>query len=492
MNVKSHLTDYRVCIGIYIISILLFVFAMFTDENFAHYQNEVIFISLAAILGLIALFYAHKHEMELHKVALIIILIFGLLLIFFTPPFSFIDESAHFTRAELISEGSLYPETTDKGIYVNDYYFPFQESYYGVTILSENNYNNPITDHKNYWLMTTKTPFYSYLLSGFGILIAKLLNLTAIWALYFSRIANLIFYGATACFMIKIVPKFKLHLLVFSTIPLCISQASYSTYDAFIVTFTLIILTYFIKMYLGEVNAKNLAIFFISVLLISMIKQPYVLIALLILAIPFKDNKLKKYSIIATVVTFILAILSIGPVLSIFISTTAANNSGGVITNISMIGQARFIASNPAIILTLIKDMIVSIPNLFLLKSNFFHYTGYKGIKLINLISILFFILFSLFYKLDINLKKKERGIVALICIMVYAGINVIFYLIGTPMKSQVILGVQSRYFLPVICMLPLIINTKYKIIENKEIYIFTIIIICLTGLFMLPITHFY
>ncbi len=492
MIVKNHFSDYSKCIGLYIISTLLFVFAMFTNENFAHYQNEVIFIGLCFILGMIVLYYSYKHKMELNKIALIIILVFGLLLIFFTPPFSYIDEAAHYSRAELISEGSLYPEITDKGVFVNDYFFSFQDSYHGTTILSENSYNNPITDHKDYWPSTTENPFYPYLLSGFGILIAKLLNLTAIWALYFSRIANLLFYGVTAYFMIKIIPKYKLHLLVFSTIPLCISQVSYSTYDAFILTFTLIILTYFIKMYLGEVDRKNLAVFLISILLVSLIKQPYVLLTLLILVVPFKDDKLKKYSIIVVIIMFVLTLLSVSSILTLFMAPTVTTTTVGLITNISAVGQTRFIASNPFIILTLIKDMIISIPYIFLLKSNFFHYTGYKGVKLVNFISILFFILFSLFYRLDINLNKKERRILGLICVLVYVGINIILYLIGTPVGYGVILGVQARYFLPVIGLLPLIINTKYKIIENKEIYIFTMIIICLTGLFMLPVTHFY
>jgi uncharacterized membrane protein len=494
MNVKNYFNDYSKCGIIFLAFIAIFVFAMFTPENFANYQTEVIFIALISIIGLVLIYYSYKHEIELHKVALIIILIFGLLMVFFTPPLSFPDEAAHFTRAELITEGHLYPEITDKGIYIDDYYFNFQQSFHGVTIFTpDNSYNDPITDHKGYWEWTTDTPFYSYLFSALGILIAKLLNLTSIWALYLSRIANLMLYGAVAYFMIKIIPKFKLPLLVISTMPLCISQASSSSYDAFILTFTLIILTYFIKMYLGEVNRKNLAIFFISVLLISLIKQPYIILGLLALIIPYNDDKLKKYSLIAIVVMFILTVLSVGSLFtSLFTTTVVQTHNTSTVSNISFVGQTRYVLSNPLVIFALIKDMIFSIPNLFLLKANFFHYTGYKGIKLVNALYILFFLGFSLFYKLDIELKKKERGILALIFLIVYVGIYAIFYLTWSPVGSNSILGVQLRYFLPVIALVPLIFSPKYKKIEGKEIYIFTFIIICLTGLFLLPITHFY
>lgn len=414
-------------------------------------------------------------------------------MVFFTPPMSFLDESAHFTRAELMSEGQLYPQYTDKGIYIDDYYFGFQHSYYGTTILDNGSYTNPITDHKGYWDWTTSSPFYSYIFSALGILLAKLLNLTAIWALYLSRIANLMLYAVTAYFMIKIIPKYKMPLLVFATLPLCVAQASSLSYDAFILTFTLVIITYFIKMYLGEVNKKNLAIFFISVLLISLIKQPYIILAFLVFVLPFEDEKLKKISIIVLIAMIIVTVLSVGSLFSSLFTTTAIQTySTGTTENVSFVGQTRFVLSNPLIVFTLFKDMIVSIPDLFLLKANFFHYTGYKGIKLINFMYVLFYLGFSLFYKLDINLKKKERMILALIFLIAYVGIYIIFYLTWSPLGSTTILGVQSRYFLPVIALLPLIINLKSRQIEINELYIFTFIIICLTGLFLLPIAHFY
>ena len=494
MDVKNYINDYSKCGIVFLVFVVIFVFSMFTGENFAHYQNEVIFITLVSIIGLVLIYLLYKHEMELHNVALILILIFGLLMVFMTPPFSFPDEPAHFTRAELITEGSLYPEFGEKGIYIDDYYFIFQQSFDGVTILTpNNNYNNPITDHKGYWEWTTDSPFYSYLFSALGILIAKLLNLTAIWALYLSRIANLIVYAVVSYFMIKIIPKYKLPLLVISTMPLCISQVSSLSYDAFILTFTLVILTYFIKMYLGEVNRKNLAIFFISVLLVSLIKQPYIILSLLALAIPYENDKLKKYSIVTIFVLFILTVLSVNYLFtSLFTTTVVQTHNTSTVSNISFVGQTRYVFSNPLVIFTLIKDMIFSIPNLFVLKANFFHYTGYKGIKLINVLYLVFFLGFSLFHKLDIDFKRKERGILALIFLIVYVGIYAIFYLTWSPVGSNSILGVQLRYFLPVIALLPLIFSSKYKKIECKEIYILTFIIICLTGLVMLPVTHFY
>ena len=165
------------------------------------------------------------------------------------------------------------------------------------------------------------------------------------------------FYSAVAYFMIKIIPKYKLPLFVFATIPLCISQVSFSSYDAFILTFTLIIITYFVKMRLGEVSRKNLVIFFTSVLLISLIKQPHIILAFLVLAIPFEDKKL-KYSIIATIAIIILSVLSVGSLFSSLFTTAAVQtHNTSTVSNISFVGQARFILKNPLVIFTLLKDI---------------------------------------------------------------------------------------------------------------------------------------
>lgn len=494
MDLKDYFIDYRRCMLIYLAFIIVFIFAMFTQENFAHPENELIFIVLVSIIGLISIYYSYRNKLEYHKVALVLIIIFGLLMVFFTPPFSFIDEPAHYTRSELITEGSLYPEFTENGIYVEDYYFVFQQSYYGTTILTENNhYDNPITSHKGYWEWTTSSVFYSYLISALGILLAKLLHLPAIWALYLSRIANLALYGAVAYYMIKIIPKYKLPLAIFATMPLCISQVSSVSYDAFTLTFVLIILTYFVKMYCGEVNRKNLAIFLISVLLISLIKPHCLMLLFLTLLIPFNDKRQMACVGLSILVITLLTIFSVSSsFITLFSPTYAISHNPSVPANTSIMGQAMFLLSSPLNILAFFKNVIISIPDLFILKSSFFHYGDYKGMKLINIMYVLFFIAFSLFHKIDIEFNKKERIITALVFLIAYIGIYAVFYLNWTTVGMDGILGVQSRYLLPIIWLLPLIFNTKYKKIENKEIYIFTFIIICLTGLFLLPITHFY
>ena len=242
MELKNYFNDYKKYMLIYLVFVAIFLFAMYNSKLFEHYHYKVIFLSITLIVGLCGIYYSYNNKNNLHKIGLTLIIVFGLMLVFLAPPMSFPDEATHFTRAELLSEGQLYPEATDKGFYVNDYYFNMNQAQNSSTVLNSN-FNNPITEHKGYWEYTTDSPFYSYILSALGIMLAKILNLTEIWALYFARIANLLLYGVIAYFMIKTIPKFKLPLLVIATIPLCLSQASSPSYDAFILTFSLIIIT---------------------------------------------------------------------------------------------------------------------------------------------------------------------------------------------------------------------------------------------------------
>ena len=485
MEIKNYFNDYKKYMLIYLVFVVIFLFAMYNKKIFEQYHIKVILLSFVAILGLTGIYYSYKNENQLHKIGLVLIIIFGLIMVFLAPPMAFPDEAVHFTRAELISEGQLYPEISDKGVYVNDYYFNMNQAQNSSTVLNAN-FNNPITDHKGYWDHTTDTPFYSYILSALGILLAKILNLTEIWALYFARIANLLLYSLVAYFMIKTIPKFKLPLLIIATIPLCISQASSLSYDAFILTFSLIIITYFVKMYCGEINEKNLAIFFISILLISLIKPPYIILSFLTLILPYENQKYKKYSLIISIILIIITILSISSIFTSLFAQTVPTST------VSRAGQMQFIMSNPSILIDLGKNIIVSIPDLLIMKSNYFHYADFQGFKLFNILYIIAFIAFSLFYKLDINLDKNKRIISAIIFLIIYIGVYGILYLQWTPVGSNVILGVQTRYFLPIIFLVPLIINLKNKKIENKEMYVLTFIIIFLTGLMMLPITHYY
>lgn len=478
----SILKDNKKYLLIYLLLAVALTIAMLGSKNYQYWGFEAVSIPILFMIGIISIIYSIKHEMELHKVVLILIIIFGLILVFLAPPMTHPDEMNHYTRAELLSEGVLYPQKTDSGYLVEDYYFALNEAQKGLTIFDNPHSFDHITDEKNYTTQVNSSPFYSYIPSMLGILLAKCLNLADVFALFFSRLANLLLFGGAAYYAIKKAPAYKIGLALIATMPLTIAQVSSTSYDAFILTLTMIILAYFIKMYKDKAENKDLAIFFISILLISLIKPPYILLSLIILIIPKENFSVnEKYVYLTAILIFVATLLSVSNFLTP--SLPSSNNTTG--------NQITFILNNPLIITDLIKNSITLIPDTFILNTGLFHYADFKGLKLYNIAYMLFFILFSIFYKQDINLEKNKRLLLSLIFLMCYFSIFLVLYIIWTPIGSDTILGVQARYFIPIMALLPLIINYESKS-QDKYEFLITIIITFLVGLILLTITHYY
>lgn len=498
MKINSNIITNNKFIFIYLVFILLFVLFSFNNENYTYFKNELVLVSILTVVSCILIYYSFKKKLDLHKIAFLIVLIFGVLLVVLAPPMGFPDEGTHFTRAELITEGQLYPEATEKGYYVNDYYFALNTVYDGLTFLDADSFYSSIDDSKDYWPVTTQTPFYSYLLSALGILFTKVLDFPIIFALWISRLFNLLFYAVVFSYLIKVTnDNFKVPLLMLGTIPLLMAQICSVSYDSFILTLSMVVITYLVKMYNEGLKNSYLAIFFISCLLISLIKPPHILLGLTIFIIPRKiliKNRKQVYAIIASlIVLFLAVILSYGGLIN-NIFTSQAVNVVQTTSNVSLQGQLNSVLANPLICIDLLVYIVKSVPNLFITELTFFHYGGFKGTKFLTILYFLFFFAVSIFYCNKVNLSKIKRIFLAIIFLVVYVGFYAIQYLQWTPIGLNVVLGVQARYFLPIILLIPLIVNLKENKLKIKDLdsWIITLIIVFLSGLLILTISHYY
>ena len=489
---KQTLTTNKKFILIYLAGILFFVFSMFCRDNFIYFKGELIGLAILLVFGSFGILYGIRHKKEPHKVAFVIILLFGLLMVFFAPPMSFPDEAIHFARAESINEGVLYPVKTPNGYYIKDYFFEMNQAKSGTTIL-EYNFSKPISDSWGYWLASTNTPFYSYLFSALGILIAKCLDLSVIWTLWLGRLANLLLYGCFVYFAIKKAPVYKMPLLFMACLPIAVSQVSSFSYDAFIFACTVVMFAYFIYMYKNKFETKDLAIFFIACLLMSFIKPPYVFLALSIFAVPkenFPSAKLQKYSAFATFAVFVIVILHFGNFFNQFIG--ASQHTMDYVLNsrnASFTAQMEYIMGNPTAIGTLMLFAVKSVFDVFVVNSTFYHFADFKGLILFNAIYLVFFAVFSVGYQHELNLSRKRRLILTAI---VYFSIFGILYCTWTPVGANYIVGIQTRYFVPMLPLIPLIVNIKHEKFENRDDLFLTLIIVFLAGLFLLTVSHYY
>ena len=491
---KQTLTTNKKFILIYLAGILFFVFSMFCRDNFIYFKGELIGLAILLVFGSFGILYGIRHKKEPHKVAFVIILLFGLLMVFFAPPMSFPDEAIHFARAESITEGVLYPVKTPNGYYIQDYFFEMNQAKSGTTILEYN--FSKISDSWGYWPASTNTPFYSYLFSALGILIAKCLDLSVIWTLWLGRLANLLLYGCFVYFAIKKALVYKMPLLFMACLPIAVSQVSSFSYDAFIFACTVVMFAYFIYMYKNKFETKDLTIFFIACLLMSFIKPPYVFLALSIFAVPkenFPSAKLQKYSAFATFAVFVIVILHFGNFFNQFIGASQHTTDYVLNSrNASFTAQMEYIMGNPAAIGTLLLFAVKSVFDVFVVNSTFYHFADFKGLILFNAIYLVFFAVFSVGYQHELNLSRKRRLILTAIVLLVYFSIFGILYCTWTPVGASYIVGIQTRYFVPMLLLIPLIVNIKHEKFENRDDLFLTLIIVFLAGLFLLTVSHYY
>ena len=241
----------------------------------------------------------------------------GLILLFITPPFNFVDEDKHFYRAYQVSEFQFiqYDDVVPKAlteVVANNYmrmYFGTNEKTSPREILSTMNVKiNP------YILVRgneTSSYLYPYIPQAIGITIGKIFNLTPVLLLYLARLFNLVFALFFIYKAIRMVPVGKWIFFLLAVMPMTISQCSSASYDVPTYSLAFFLMAWILKKMLvaDELFDKwdflrlGLMIFFLS-----LCKPPYYLIGFLALLIPVKKiGGLKKFSLAAAVILISMA-----------------------------------------------------------------------------------------------------------------------------------------------------------------------------------------
>lgn len=506
---KSKMFCLEICnakyfILLYIFSLLLFI----SIECFEgiHFEYEWVFCLFLVILGIFLTSYSFLNIEKLHRIAFVIILVFGLFAVFSYPILSLPDEVEHFTRSEITSHGDLFVQGHDENGY---------QTIKSTTTLIDHSYeiawNNPIIyENIDYSLSYENSAFaqnlfYCYLPQSAGILLVKLLDLNAIWMLYLGRLFNLIVYACISAFAIRKAPFFKLQLFVVACLPLSIQQAASMSSDAMFISLGLLSLSYFFYLYKKSENSisfNEIVIFFTLCLAVTLIKPPFIMLAILILLIPKSKFKSKKeYNLVwlGLLLFFVIVLLW-----NLFYAVPQLNNSSRneiyLEYGIDAKNQLRFMFNNipKTLLLFMSPDFI------FIVFGRVFYFGDIMTIynasfmsKSLFLLFVLYYILLFLYPKGDLKISKHLRIGVFIVSSVIYLGVLGVQYLTWTPVGANSIGGLQGRYILPILALLPLsfTFNTNFDFLNNnkKELNLVFIIlmIVFLSSVFLLLI-HFY
>ena len=491
-----------------ICNLIIFIFVIFffiinlydlkyklSDSSVSTTKYYIIFTSISILLCVIIFFLNKitnkKIENKIHKVFLITTLVLGSIFIILSPLFTGNDEHNHYYRIYEITEG-VFVTPTDQ-LVGSSMPASLQDTfeiaaghntkikYKDIKKMQKIKLNKEQTrQYGDLWTNSyNNTALYSpiqYLPQVIGFMIGKILNLGPLLIGMLGRLFNLLFYALIGYFCLKVIPKSKMFYFLILISPNMLQCATTLSADAFTNGIFLLILSIFLNIYYRKSKIKRseeILLFTLSVF-ISLCKIVYLPIVLLLLIInKDKFKKGRKEKIIFNIITLTC---------SVIVSLLWMKCTKGVfaISYDKTELQKQFIFNNifeyAIIFIRTFAINIVKYIECLFVGTTMYH----SQLKMPILISLLYIIivLVSLIKEKDENkFKLLHKILIAFIGIIIIGLISTAIYIQCTAqffsVGNDIIQGIQGRYFIPVIFLIPFIIKPiKNEInIDEKLIY---------------------
>lgn len=443
-------------------------------RTIAFYVGMAFFVVVISILAYIV--GIKKNGESLEKKFLYIAIPIYVLYLLFIPLYVAHDELFHWYRIFEITEGGLLPEIqNDSTGYVVPSAvgsgLPWGEVRY-IDIIKELadriDYNNKefISDVT----MSVYSPI-QYLPHIIGVIIGKAIFSSPIVISYYGRIFNMVACIALLYFAIKRIPYGKKLIFLISFIPIAIEGFVSLSGDGFTISIAMLFISYILEIYNSKrkMEKKDYAILGILGTVIAFCKIVYIPIVLLLIILPkesFGSNK-KKYMIIVPLMIFFVCCNLLWLAL--------ANPYLNVYTNGKSGYQIKYVLTHPIkycqnFLYTIQTNGIGYLTEIFgkdMLWSN-----AVKNNTFVPLILIFLTAYICINDELKNRFKLKEIIVILLIILGVVALMFTSLYVQWTRYSSDIIEGVQGRYFLPIISLVFLLIGNfigKEVKKENKK-----------------------
>ena len=438
-----------------------------------------------------------KYNIE--KIFVFLALIFGLLYVFILPPFQSVDEGNHFFRTYQISTGrfiskNIAPKGTvhdnysvgdDTPIsiikYWNDYEPMIKHIDEKQTINNiKRDFSSKLNPDNKKFYPFANTSLYSpvcYISQLPGVIIAEYFtdNLAVIY--YSGRLCNLLIYCLLIFWALRVIPFYKLPMMLLALCPMSLSLAASYTCDVAVLGLNFLWIAYILRFLTQEYSDKyKTSVLAILAFLITLTKS-YVLLLPLCFLLPVKKYKnLRNYLLSMSCIVsaiflsaFIWYLCSHG--LTLNMNNTVADSAS----------QIEFIKSHPIeYILILIKTFIIKTPRLII---TMIGVLGWQDTKLDWSTYILYpvMIYYSIFsdgfrFKLALWQKLLIMAIILTGTILTYTSL----YIMWSPVANPLILGLNGKYFIPMMLPLFLLFKGEYPKYDYNNVVKFTVIALVL------------
>lgn len=410
---------------------------------------------------------------------LVLALTSGIAIAFINPPSQEADGWEHFLRSMDVSYGNILAPFTNLNhepgvIEVPDNIYEFGFRVIPPEIGAGNLYLDNLKNmyiSENSMNMQYDSTFVSlfYLPQGLGLFIGRLVGTSMYMAVVLARVLNLFVYCLLAYLAIRKIPMYKNLLMVIALLPMSIYQAASCSPDALLNGFSFLFLALCLEFAYTEqskLSWKHGLMLGTILGCLFMCKYIYLCMGLLLFLIPVKKFGGKKEYLKAFGFVMIPLILIIAAMLPTFYDSVSLNTANGSVG----MSQSGFVLQNPFYFVRVFVNTMERNFDVYANQLNTFGWLNYKLGPLITIIPCFI----TAVGCMDSNpvskiITVKDRWI----CLLTFSFCTFAMMLglyIGdgriNPVGAGMILGVQGRYFIPILIM-PFIALGSRKI-ENR------------------------
>lgn len=425
------------------------------------------------------------------------VITFGIVLTFLTPPVQVPDEPNHFYRIYQISEGIFRsPSTETADINGEKIYYCAEVPASFKNLISDTIKENDLPQVKNYFdlkfvgelfslpldsdfkekRVIPNTGSYSPLVYApqalFAFLAGKIFD-TVGAVFYGARLGAVIFAALCIYLSIRILPEKKFLILAVAFMPMFLFEIASCSADAVIYSVAILSTAYLFSLAksTAPISAREIFLLAAAAISLGLAKSVYGTILALYLLIPAErfGGKLKFYC----GGIFFAAVFLIAALGWMDFSKNGVNvlPAMGPFQNVNFEGQIEFVKNNPLHFLKATFDSLKT-PHFDGHFESFVGVLGWLTVRLPNVFYFLYsFVLMAGGVLGNLNLKKSQRALIIFATIPTVFVIFLYDYITWTPVGAAEILGFQGRYVIPLTVMfLAAFSCTENKSFENKFI----------------------
>jgi uncharacterized membrane protein len=459
----------------------------FVAENF---DAPLFFKELGIAFILWLLFISHKKwtkfltEKPVYLTVSLAIALAGLIFIAIEPPLHMFDEPEHFRRVWEVSSGKLMPTVSDG---VTTTYLPeyIQHTYERIYRSASGTTQNPAqlvemlfepggdeAARSSRGGMASAYSFLAYLLPALFVRVGIWLGSSAFGLMVLARLANLVQFVFLTGWALKQAQVGKNTIAVMAMLGLVVTQGTAINVDSLMVGGSFLFLASVFNLAYSDpqntpISFKDVLPILVGSLSILISKHIYIPILALVLIIPVTKfgSKRKKVTWIGV---FWLAAGIIALILQTFV--TPGKDPRIDYSHINLMDQLRYILSSPMNWPRVFANAVFTQSLKFYNQFNLLNGTEDTSLGIFGLVQSVAVLLFAWSGSDDVSQKMKtwHKWLILLVMIAASMFVMVSLYLFWTPVGDPNIVGLQGRYFIPIITLG--LITFKPAFIDLKKV----------------------